>query len=417
MKKIVVLLFFIAIFPFNVFAEKLNISDVQKILLNENPKLKSIFLETEMAKKMIPVSSSLEDPKLKIGINSLPVNTWSFKDEDMTSKEIGISQMIPLGGKLSTKESMAIKDYYKSLENYRNEKALMLHMLRVNIYELAYIRNSLKIYEEMENYLRMLVDSQTALAKSGLGNLANVVKANIELTMLEEEIITFKQKEISTLKQISYLVGRDIDIDTDKIFENKLLEISKNEIKEKILSLNPELKALLFEKEKSELEVALKKKEYYPDLELSISYMQRDNSPAGMKRPDMISAMASVNIPIWSGMKNVPMIEEREKKKSMVDRLIEDKKNELINKVDTIISNLERWKSLYNLYEENLIPLNEIALESFISRFKSGNMEFMPLVDTVRMLLKYKKEVIMMKKEYLSGVSELYSLMGDDSIR
>ncbi len=413
--RISLIIFFIFLaLSSNVKAKNYSLSELQSLLIKENPKLKSMDLEIEMAKKRIILSSSLDDPKLKIAINSLPVDTWSFKDEDMTTKEIGISQMFPLGGKLSIKEEIAVKEYKILLERLRKEKAEMLHMLRMNAYEIFYIRESLKIINEIENYLQILVDSEASSAKSGMGNLTNVVKANIELAMLQEEKINLKQREEESRKKIAYLLGIEnlnVDINVESNGEKPIL----NEIKEKVLNQNPDLKILLIEKEKSELEVSLRKKEFYPDLEISVSYMQRDKANTGMKRSDMISAMATVNIPIWAKHKNIPMIEEMEKKRSMVDKLIEDKKNELKSKVETVFSFIERWENLYNLYVYNIIPQNELALDTIISRYKVGGVEFMPVIDTVRMLLKYKKEAVMLKKEFLVNISELLSLIGVDT--
>jgi outer membrane protein TolC len=409
-----IIYFVLIIYPVFAKAQNYTLNDLQIILLKENPKLKSMTLEVEMARKRIPISSSLDDPKLKIAINSLPVDTWSFKDEDMTTKEIGISQMFPLGGKLGIKEEIALKEYKYLIERLRKDKAEMLHMLRMNVYEIYYIREALKIIDEIENYLQILVDSEAASAKSGMGNLTNVVKANIELTMLQEEKINLKQKEEELRKKIAYLLAID-DVSLDMNFEFSMEKPLLNEIKEKVLNQNPELKMLHIEKEKSELEVVLKKKEFYPDLELSFSYMQRDKSNTGMKRPDMISAMASINIPIWAKNKNIPMIEEMEKKRSMINTLIQDKKNELERKVETIFSFIDRWQNLYNLYVNNIIPQNELAMDTIISRYKVGGVEFMPVIDTIRMLLKYKKEAVMLKKEFLINKSELFSLMGEDT--
>jgi len=409
-----IIYFVLIIYPVFAKAQNYTLNDLQIILLKENPKLKSMTLEVEMARKRIPISSSLDDPKLKIAINSLPVDTWSFKDEDMTTKEIGISQMFPLGGKLGIKEEIALKEYKYLIERLRKDKAEMLHMLRMNVYEIYYIREALKIIDEIENYLQILVDSEAASAKSGMGNLTNVVKANIELTMLQEEKINLKQKEEELRKKIAYLLAID-DVSLDMNFEFNMEKPLLNEIKEKVLNQNPELKMLHIEKEKSELEVVLKKKEFYPDLELSFSYMQRDKSNTGMKRPDMISAMASINIPIWAKNKNIPMIEEMEKKRSMINTLIQDKKNELERKVETIFSFIDRWQNLYNLYVNNIIPQNELAMDTIISRYKVGGVEFMPVIDTIRMLLKYKKEAVILKKEFLINKSELFSLMGEDT--
>jgi len=78
----------------------------------------------------------------------------------MTSKEIGLSQMFPLGGKLKMKESIAIKEYKKALERLRKERIEMLHKLRVYVYELSYIKASMAILKEIKGYIKLLMESE-----------------------------------------------------------------------------------------------------------------------------------------------------------------------------------------------------------------------------------------------------------------
>ncbi len=381
--------------------EAYNLEDLSKILLAENPKIQSMEREVKMKELKLVYSSSLDDPKLKIGINNIPVNSWSFKDEDMTSKEIGIAQMIPLGGKLKIKENIANKELLIAKENLRKEKINMLFELQKNYFELAYISSSIKILEDMKGYLKLLIDSESARIKTGVGNVSNVVKISVEEKMIDEEIINLKQKEREYLKNIGYMIGKEnFDVQIDKLvwmpYEHNILEL-----KEKAFSSNPEIKIIMLENELSNEEVNLKKKEYYPDLELSISYMQRDDPKEGMKRPDMVSAMAVFNIPLWFKKKNIPMLEEMIKKKEMVNRRLEDKKNEIISKIETMIGEIERIRSLKLLYEDALIPQNELILETYFAKYKTSNLELMQVIDSIRTLLRYKRELEALKKELI----------------
>jgi len=56
-----------------------------------------------------PQASALEDPMLEFGIVNLPTN-FSFRDEDMTMKEIGVSQRFPFPGKRPLMREMAEKE-------------------------------------------------------------------------------------------------------------------------------------------------------------------------------------------------------------------------------------------------------------------------------------------------------------------
>lgn len=399
-------------FSSRLMSEEVRLFDLQKILLRENLRIKAMQSEVEMLKKKILPSKSLDDPKLKLAINNMPLNDFSLRNEDMTSKEIGISQMIPLGGKLNFKEEIALKEYYKALERLRKERIENLNMLRMNYYELSYLKNAQKTVNEMKEYFKLLIDIETNKTKSGMGDLTNVIKANLEKTMLEEEIITLYQKEKEVSKNIFYLLGREFNIQFENYSTLKITNFDKDEIIDRALKNNPDLKILTIDREISELEIKLREKEYYPDIEISVSYMQRDNSADGMKRTDMLNAMAVLNIPLWYKTKNTSMIAEMQRKKSVIENLIEDKKNELKAKIETILSEIKKWEELYKLYKDELINQSELALDVIISRYKNGLTDLMVAIETIKMLLKYKKEILMINKEYLSSISNLNSLIG-----
>lgn len=131
-------------------ADKLTLTEMQELVLTENPKIKAMERETEMFYKKAKATGVLDDPRLKLGLNSIPLNDFSFRKEDMTTKEIGISQMFPLGGKLKIKESIAYRDYEISLQKLRKEKIEMLNDLRATIYELIYVREATNIINDIK---------------------------------------------------------------------------------------------------------------------------------------------------------------------------------------------------------------------------------------------------------------------------
>ncbi len=397
-------------------AEEYSIQELQQIALKHNPKLRSMKSQVDMMKHRISVSTSLDDPKLKLALNNLPVNDFSLRDEDMTSKEITLSQMIPLGGKLTSKEIIAIKDYYKAIENYRKERLELLHQLRLFFYEILYLDELIKINEDAKKYLEVLIESEKAAVKSGMGGINNVIKANIERTMIEKEVIDLNQKKSELINKIKYFTGitDEINIKSFNLDEVEIAIPQKTQLKKEIMEKNADLKIALIEKELAFEEKRLREKMIYPDLEIAISYMQRENSPDKMKRSDMVSLMATVNIPLWYKSKNLNDIEEMRKKEIMMKQLIADKKNELEQRVDIILSSLERISKVYGLYKENLITQTEVVLEAALAGFRVQEKDMMGIIDTIRQYLEYKKELLLLKKDYLSLSSELKMLSGEE---
>jgi cobalt-zinc-cadmium efflux system outer membrane protein len=331
----------------------------------------------------------------------------------MTSKEIGISQMIPLG-KLGYKKSIAEKEYEKAAAKLKAEKVETLYMLRMYIYEIIYTRSSIKIMEDIKKQIKLVIDSEIAASKSGMGSLSNVIKAKTEYDMADEEVISLEQKRKEFEQKINYLAGKKIEINIDKLPEPDFKEISVDSINKEIIASNPALKMLLIDTEISRNEISLKKSEYIPDVDIGVSYMQRQNSPDGMKRDDMVSGMITFNIPLWSWKKNTNMVDEMWKKNESAKNLYQDKLNDMKARAEILVSMLVKWKDLYKLYKDKLIPQTELGLETILSRYRTSSVEFMPVIDSVRMLLRYRKELLMAKKEYSVSYSELHALLGQE---
>ena len=62
--------------------------------------------------------------------------------------------------------------------------------------------------------------------------------------------------------------------------------------------------------DKSGAAMELARKEYNPDFDIRISYGQRDKSPDGMQRSDLVSLTVAMNLPVWGTDKIEPRIAE-----------------------------------------------------------------------------------------------------------
>jgi outer membrane protein TolC len=410
MKLAVVFLFSIFSFHSSFAQTGMSLVEVQQAALSKSPRLLSMQKEVEMAGSRVSLSTSLEDPKLKLGVNNLPTSTFSFTMEDMTTKEIGVSQMIPLG-KFSSRKDTAIKEYERAKEQLRLERIDTLHMIRMNSYELFYTRISIKILEEIKKQLRLVIDSEIASNKAGTGSLGNVIKANIEFNIVDEELISLKQRETETTQRIRYLAGLTADNEIAITLQPNFTMTSADDVKKSILSSNPELAISKLEADISRGQMSQKKDEYIPDMEVGVSYMQRQNGN-GKKRDDMVSGMLTFNIPAWSLGKNSSMVDEMSKKTEASDASYTDKLNELNARAEILVSQTVKWRDLYKLYSEKLIPQTELALETMMARYKSNAGDYLSVIDTVRMILRYKKEQSMALTSFYGAQSELAKLTG-----
>lgn len=391
----------------------MTLEKLQMEALEENPRLKAMAEEVKMSKIRVTPESSIENPHLKLGLNNLMIDNPSLSGDPMTSLEVGVFQMLTLWGKLSIKERIALKKHQTAVENLRRERIEILHRLRAIIYELEYLNKYRSLLGEIKKQIKLVIESAVAASKAGRGNLSSVIKANVEYAMIDEELLNLEQRFREERNSLRYLFGKEVDIDNISL-SNPVFELpSADAVKKRIAASNPDIAAARIAVDIAMCEVNLKQREYLPDVELGFSYMYRKDVP-DIRRSDMISGMATMQLPVWFWKRNIPMVEEMHSKVAAAKNIERDKTNELIARADVTLGRMKRSKDLFDLYISTIIPQTELTIETALARYRTGSVEFMPVIDSVRMLLRYRKECIMAVKEYRVAKSELHALMGGE---
>src|SRR5512145_1107836 len=84
-----------------------------------NPDLQAARREASAARSRISPAGALDDPMLEAGVVNYPIESRSFKTEDMTMKMIGFAQRLPYPGKRALRRDVAEKELEASESNLR----------------------------------------------------------------------------------------------------------------------------------------------------------------------------------------------------------------------------------------------------------------------------------------------------------
>jgi cobalt-zinc-cadmium efflux system outer membrane protein len=76
----------------------LNVDRLVEEALQNNPEILAAREKAAAVREKVPQAGALDDPILGLGIVNLPTN-FSFSEEDMTMKEVSVSQKVPFPGK------------------------------------------------------------------------------------------------------------------------------------------------------------------------------------------------------------------------------------------------------------------------------------------------------------------------------
>ena len=407
-----ILLSFISL---NIFAQQNTLDSLVNQALNVSPKLKMLKSKYSAAESSINVNSNLPDPTLTLGLANLPTNSFSFTQEPMTGKIVGLSQAIPFPGKLSSIADVSEKDAQIVTQEINDAKNEIIKNVSQNYYELIYVRKAIDVANEnlkLLNEIAKVVRINYSVAKASQQNL---FKVELEITNLLDKIVELKNKEnsITAMLNAQLLRSQDIPIYTNNLPALKYYTFSQKQLDSLAVQNRPFLAGIELAKKKAELQEKLAKYDYMPNFNVSVQYSQRDRiAMTNTPLPDFASFMVGISLPLNYGGKVSSKVEETEAMKDMYDEQYNLSLQMLNSNFGTSISKLNSLQERIKLIEDAQLPQAQHAYTSSLSSYQVGEVDFINVIDAQSKLYQVETNFYRLKSDYLKEVEELKFLTG-----
>src|SRR3990167_1025240 len=163
-----------------------------------NPELQALREKVKAREFAAKVEGVLDDPTFKVEIEDIPEDK-PFNLGDAMQTRYTFSQMFPFPGKLSLKQRIALKEALITEAEFKDKELEITAMIKDSYYEYAFINESIKIMQEIKEVLSYM--AQIAQARYSTGQVAqqDVLKTQVEETMLTNELIPFEaERKVSS---------------------------------------------------------------------------------------------------------------------------------------------------------------------------------------------------------------------------
>jgi cobalt-zinc-cadmium efflux system outer membrane protein len=411
-----IFLSFLVFIPFTSQAQPekplLNVDQLIDEALQNNPEILAAKKRWEVFKEKVPQTFALEDPMLGLGIVNLPTN-FSFRDEDMTMKEISISQKVPFPGKRPLMREMAEKETEAVFNEIQGKVHQIIKDVKATYYDLSHIYRTTEVTQRNKNILENFVKIAETRYAVGEGIQQDVLKAHVEVSKMLDELIMLEQKRRALEAKLNALLNRpqetQVGIPEEVIF--KKFPFTIEELQKMALEMNPTLKVMKKMIESKEKAYALAKREYYPDFNFRFAYGQRDNG-LEMKRRDMLTGMMEVNIPIFYKSKQDRKVAEIKADIQAIEAQYQAMKNEILFMITDMGLMIQRGEKQLELYKTGIIPQASFQINSAMSTYRVGKADFMTLLDSQMTLYRYELEYHQALTEYGKNAASLEAATG-----
>lgn len=388
--------------------EPLSLQALVEEVRERNPEIRALRNRVQAKEFKAKAEGLLDDPTFKVEIEDIPIERPLNLGDSMQTR-YSFGQMLPFPGKLSLRERIALKEALIAEAEAREKELEVIGVLKEVYYEYAFIVESIKITREIKDVLENVLRNAEVRYSLGQMSQQDVIKAQMEISILVNDILTLEAEKDVTHARFNALLNRDTPslLPEPEEIPRERIDMSVEELIKRAIDKNPRLRAMAYEIEAQEAMVSLAARNYYPDLMLGIGLIRRDG------RFDSWDLMASINIPLWLSKYNNQVKEARANRDVSASRLKAEKNLKSFEVREAVIK-VERADRVRTLYETGLLPQSELYFASTLSGYQTGKANLLTLLDNERLLKKTKIEYLRSIVDYNKGIASLEKVMGGE---
>ena len=395
----------------------LSMQQAEQIALKNDALTKSHQQYALAYKQQSVASDQWPDPKIKLGFQALPTDSYDLDQEPMTQLVIGYSQMIPRGDSLlyESELMLARSDMKMADAGLRKRQVrLAVRQTWLNVY---LQEASEKILKKNRHLFKQQLDVSQSLYSAGRNQQQDVLQAELELSLVDDKLQQIESKKNEARAQLARWVG-DKAANYKLVSEDDLfVSISDKNIDQLLDSVqqHPGISKHNAKIQASNKQVALAKQKYKPQWGFEVNYGKRSGENMdGSDRADFVSGMIKFDIPVFTEDKQDRILSSR--KKSLQAGMYEKQDKVLFfkTKINENYVKLDKLKTRLYLYDDKVLPQARQNSKAALNGYQSGVISFFTLTRARSAELKAQLQRLKLYNQQSMAYAEMLFLVGEE---
>ncbi|MVF21584.1 TolC family protein [Methylocaldum sp. BRCS4] len=379
---------------------RLDLERLVQETLENNPDIQSARQRFEAARAVIPQVRTLPDPKINLGYREVVEREAMY----------GVSQEIPFPGKLGLRGEVAASEADRIEQEYLAVQLNVVAQLKEAFYNLHLVHKSLEVVRKNLGLLQNFEKTAKARYMVGQGTQQDVFRAQTEISRVLQRLAILEQQGISLRAEINQILRYPPTRPLGVPQEIRVTPLEHNpvEIQALIEQAAPLLRAQMKDIERSENAIALAKREYFPDFELSALGLRNETM-----RRDGYQVMLGVRVPLYYATKQRYGVKEAVARREAALQDWWAVKQALSARVQDNLARAQRAEELVKLLAEVLIPQARLTLASAQASYAVGKVDFLTLLNSLLTLQENEIELHGEMTEHEKALARLEEIIGE----
>jgi len=332
-------------------------------------------------------------------VANLPTDSYRLDREDMTMTVVGVRQAFPPGKTLALRSERAEKELAREQARVQMEQRNLLRQVRQAWLELYYQEQSLRTLDESRRLAHKQLESAEARYRAAQETQQSVLRSRQALARLDERAPMIRAQTLRLKAQLARWIG-------EAAYQPLPAE----------LPVLPEAPGAFDYTHHPEWiatqTISTSTREYKPGMMLDVSYGFRRPMPDGTERPDLLSAMVTLDLPVFREKRQDRKLAEKQTMEAGARFELDDKRRELESMDLSLRAELDGLTAREKIFAERLIPATRREAQVTVAGFARDQSEYR---DALMKSLDAELEYLRLRVDRAKAQAELLYLTGEQS--
>jgi outer membrane protein TolC len=375
-----------------------------------NPRLDAARASARAARARVPGVTRPPDPQFQLGWMNYEL--FSLRPMDgIGMTQLQLMQMVPVAGKLHFAGLAATARADATATRVGDVSFDLRARVGMVFYDIYSVDGALGVARDTRRLLQDISDIAGTMYQVGEGRQADVLRANVELARMQEEIIRMEAMRETMTARLNALRNEapEAPIGTPRLPRFSAELPARDSLTRLAAQNRPIVRAGAQDVDAADASVLLAQREIWPDVQAGLQYGQRPG-PNGAQR--MASLMIGASLPIFAKQRQLQAREEASAMRAMAAADLAAMQADTRGAVGEAHAGLNRARRLADLYRTSVLPQAEATVTSSRAAYQAGTVNFMTLLDAQMTLNRYRQELFVFESDEGKAWAELEMLTG-----
>jgi outer membrane protein TolC len=355
--------------------------------LHNNREILAAQKKYEAARQRPGPASSLPDPSLSVGYasNGGPWPVAGIGREPTSNAGVMISQEVPFPGKRKLRGEIAQKEADAEFEAYLSVRLSVISRLKQAYHELHHADTAITYVKRYQDLLRNILSISEARYSVGRVPQQDIFKAQTQFSIFRARLLQYEQeratKEIEMNALLNRAPGGRIEL-AEEMAPGDLPPLD-----DMLAHARTEAPMLAREQknvERNELASNLARKGYYPDYTVSGGYFNQGSLPP------MWQFRVDFKIPAYFWRKQRSEVNQQSFAISEARHNYEAADLSIQSRIRSDYTIAQTARTLLDLYQKSVVPEAQLALESSLTSYETGSVDFLSVFSNFMSVADYE---------------------------